>query len=170
MLGYPPSLAEKESEAEGWMRYLSLCTDHKVVGIQYIVGIGVFFLFGGFQTGWTGYAPLSDQGTAGYDAYIGFFALVGLSMTLLGFNLLVTIITMRAPGMTWSRLPIFVWSVLATAALMMLAAPMLIATLAMAAMDRTAQTVFFLPSMGGSPYLYQNLFWVFGHPEVYIVA
>ena len=54
--------------------------------------------FGGFQTGWTGYQPLGDQGTAGYDAYIGFFALVGVSMCLLGFNLLVTIITMRAPG------------------------------------------------------------------------
>ena len=71
--------------------------------------------FGGFQTGWTGYQPLGAQGTAGYDAYIGFFALVGLSMCLLGFNLIVTIITMRAPGMTWSRLPIFVWRVLATA-------------------------------------------------------
>src|SRR5437660_2566585 len=93
-----------------------------------------------------------------------------MSMTLLGFNLLVTIITMRAPGMTWSRLPIFVWSVLATAALMMLAAPMLVATLLMAAMDRTSQTAFFIAGNGGSSYLYQNLFWFFGHPEVYIVA
>ncbi len=126
--------------------------------------------YGGFQTGWTGYQPLGGQGTAGYDAYIGFFALVGISMTLLGFNLLATIITMRAPGMTWSRLPIFVWSVIATALLMMLAAPMLIATLLMAALDRTAQTAFFVAGNGGSAYLYQNLFWVFGHPEVYIVA
>ncbi len=258
MMGHPPTLAEHESEAEGWWRYLTLSTDHKVVGIQYLAGIGVFFLvgginamlirtellqpnthvfganqyltlvgmhgammmgmmtsgvlgpfanwvvplmigtrrmafpriesftfwllmaagvvlvttifFGGFQTGWTGYAPLSSQGTAGYDAYIGFFALVGLSMTLLGFNLIATIVTMRAPGMTWSRLPIFVWSVISTGALMMLAAPMLIATLLMQAMDRTAQTAFFIPGNGGSAYLYQNLFWVFGHPEVYIVA
>ncbi len=258
MMGHPPTLAEHESEGEGWTRYFTLCTDHKVVGIQYLAGIGVFFLvgginamlirtellqpnthvfganqyltlvgmhgammmgmmtsgvlgpfanwvvplmigtrrmafpriesftfwllmaagvvlittifFGGFQTGWTGYAPLSSQGTAGYDAYIGFFALVGLSMTLLGFNLIATIVTMRAPGMTWSRLPIFVWSVLATGALMMLAAPMLIATLLMQAMDRTAQTAFFIAGNGGSAYLYQNLFWVFGHPEVYIVA
>jgi cytochrome c oxidase subunit I len=125
---------------------------------------------GGFQTGWTGYQPLGDQGTAGYDAYIGFFALVGLSMCLLGFNLIVTIITMRAPGMTWNRLPIFVWSVLATALLMMLAAPMLIAALLMGALDRTVQTAFFVASQGGSSYLFQNLFWVFGHPEVYIVA
>ena len=126
--------------------------------------------FGGFQTGWTGYQPLGDQGTAGYDAYIGFFALVGLSMCLLGFNLLATIITMRAPGMTWDRLPIFVWSVLATAILMMLAAPMLLAALMMGAFDRTVQTAFYVAGSGGSAYLWQNLFWVFGHPEVYIVA
>ena len=94
--------------------------------------------------------PLGDQGIVGYDAYIGFFALVGISMCLLGFNLLATIIIMRAPGMTWSRLPIFVWGVVATAILMMLAAPMLIATLLMAALDRTAQTAFFIPGNGGS--------------------
>jgi cytochrome c oxidase subunit I len=126
--------------------------------------------FGGFQTGWTGYQPLGAQGTAGYDAYIGFFALVGLSMCLFGFNLIATIITMRAPGMTWSRLPIFVWGTFATATLMLLAAPMLIAALLMGAMDRTVQTAFFIPGQGGSAYLFQNLFWVFGHPEVYVLA
>ena len=126
--------------------------------------------FGGFQTGWTGYQPLGAQGTAGYDAYIGFFALVGLSMTLFGFNLVVTITTMRSPGMTWSRLPIFVWGAYTTAWLMVLAAPMLIAALLMATMDRTVQTAFYIPGQGGSAYLFQNLFWVFGHPEVYILA
>jgi cytochrome c oxidase subunit 1 len=259
MLGYPPSLAEKESAAEhGALRYFSLSTDHKVVGMQYLVGIGFFFFvgglnamfirtellsphhhvfganqyltlvgmhgtmmmgmmtsgilgpfanyflpimigarrmafprieaftfwllmaagvilittifFGGFQTGWTGYEPLGAQGTAGYDAYIGFFALVGVSMCLLGFNLLATVIAMRAPGMTWSRLPIFVWGVITTAFLMLLAAPMLAAALMMATMDRTIQTVFFIPGYGGSGYLWENLFWFFGHPEVYIVA
>jgi cytochrome c oxidase subunit 1 len=126
--------------------------------------------FGGFQTGWTGYQPLGDQGTAGYDAYIGFFAMVGLSMTLFGFNLVATIITMRAPGMTWSRLPIFVWGAFSTAVLMLLAAPMLISALLMGAMDRTVQTAFYVAGAGGSAYLFQNLFWVFGHPEVYILA
>ncbi len=126
--------------------------------------------FGGFQTGWTGYQPLGDQGTAGYDAYIGFFSCVGISMTLFGFNLVATIITMRAPGMTWSRLPIFVWATFATAILMMLAAPMLVSALLMGAMDRTAQTAFYIAGQGGSSYLFQNLFWVFGHPEVYILA
>ena len=70
--------------------------------------------FGGFPTGWTGYEPLNDQAVMGMDSYICFFALVGLSMTLLGLNMIATIVTMRAPGLTWSRLPIFVWSVLAT--------------------------------------------------------
>ncbi len=126
--------------------------------------------FGGFQTGWTGYQPLGAQGTVGYDAYICFFALVGLSMTLFGFNLIVTVTTMRASGMTWYRLPIFVWGAYATAWLMALAAPMLIAALLMAASDRTLQTAFYIPGQGGSAYLFQNLFWVFGHPEVYILA
>jgi cytochrome c oxidase subunit I len=258
MLGHPPSLAERESEEYGLLRYFALSTDHKVVAKQYMVGIGLFFFvgglnamlirtellqphahvfganqyltlvgmhgammigmmssailgpfanwlvpvmigsrrmafprvesftfwllmagavilittifFGGFQTGWTGYQPLGAQGTAGYDAYIGFFALVGLSMTLFGFNLMATIITMRAPGMTWSRLPIFVWGVFTTSTLMLLAAPMLIAALLMGAMDRTVQTAFYIPGQGGSAYLFQNLFWVFGHPEVYILA
>src|SRR3984885_13287273 len=127
-------------------------------------------LLGGFPTGWTGYAPLAAQARAGVDAYIVSFALIGISLALVGVNILATVITMRAPGMTWSRLPIFVWSVLATAVLMMLAAPMLIAALLMGAMDRTIQTAFYVAGQGGSSYLFQNLFWVFGHPEVYIVA
>jgi cytochrome c oxidase subunit I len=126
--------------------------------------------FGGFPTGWTGYEPLNDQAVMGMDSYIIFFALVGISMTLLGLNMLVTIITMRAPGLTWSRLPIFVWAVFATAVLMVLAAPTLIATLSMAALDRTVDTSFFVAGGGGSSYLFQNLFWFFGHPEVYILA
>jgi cytochrome c oxidase subunit 1 len=256
LLGRPASLREKESGGIG--RYFGLCTDHKVVGIQYLVGIGVFFFvggvnamliraellhpvptlvgpnqylslvgmhgtmmmgmmtsgilgpfanyfvplmigarrmafpriealtfwllmaagfilvstifFGGFPTGWTGYEPLNDEAVMGMDSYIVFFALVGISMSLLGLNMMATIITMRAPGLTWSRLPIFVWSVFATAILMVLAAPMLIATLAMAALDRTIDTSFFIFGGGGSSYLFENLFWFFGHPEVYILA
>jgi cytochrome c oxidase subunit 1 len=126
--------------------------------------------YGGFPTGWTGYAPLNDQANMGMDSYIVFFALVGLSMSLLGLNMLATVITMRAPGMAWGRLPIFVWGVVSTSVLMLLAAPVLISTLLMVALDRTAQTGFFNDQAGGSPYLYQNLFWIFGHPEVYILA
>jgi cytochrome c oxidase subunit 1 len=126
--------------------------------------------FGGFPTGWTGYEPLANQANWGIDAYIAFFALVGLSMTLLGINMIATVITMRAPGMRWGRLPMFVWGTVSTAVLMVLAAPVLISTLVMVALDRTAQTGFFNPQVGGSSYLYQNLFWIFGHPEVYILA
>ncbi len=126
--------------------------------------------YGGFPTGWTGYAPLNDEANMGMDSYIVFFALVGVSMTLLGLNMLATVFTQRAPGLSWGRLPIFVWSVLATSALNVLAAPVLISTLTMVALDRTVQTGFFLTSAGGSSYLYENLFWVFGHPEVYILA
>ena len=185
LLGKPPSLREKEQQ--GLARYFGLCTDHKVVGIQYLLGIGAFifigglnamlirfelmrpqhlvwngnnyltlvgvhgtmmmgmmtsgilgpfanyfvpimigsrrmafpriealtfwllmaagtvlmtsWLFGGFPTGWTGYAPLNEQSNMGIDAYIAFFALVGVSMALLGLNMLVTVITMRAPGL-----------------------------------------------------------------------
>ena len=103
--------------------------------------------FGGFPTGWTGYAPLQTQANPGMDNYILFFALVGISMTLLGLNMIATILTMRAPGLTWTRLPIFVWGVLSTAVLMVLAAPVLIAVLAMGALDRTAQTTFFNPRL-----------------------
>jgi cytochrome c oxidase subunit I len=135
-------------------------------GVILMTAIG----FGGFPTGWTGYAPLNVQANMGMDAYIAFFALVGLSMTLLGLNMIATVITMRAPGMTWGRLPIFVWGTFTTSILMLLAAPVLISVLLMVAMDRTAQTGFFNDAAGGSPYLYENLFWIFGHPEVYVLA
>jgi cytochrome c oxidase subunit 1 len=124
----------------------------------------------GFPTGWTGYAPLMDQARAGMDAYIFAFVLIGIALTLIGFNLLATILTMRAPGLTWTRLPIFVWGALSTSILMALASPVLIAAMLMGMLDRTANTSFYLASAGGSPYLYENLFWFFGHPEVYILA
>jgi cytochrome c oxidase subunit I len=127
-------------------------------------------LLGGFPFGWTGYAPLSIQATYGADSYAMAFGIMGISMVLAGFNLIVTIICYRAPGMRWSRLPIFVWSMLATAFLMVLAAPVLVGGMYMLITDRTVQTAFFTDQLGGSAYLYQNLFWFFGHPEVYILA
>ncbi len=127
-------------------------------------------LLGGFPFGWTGYAPLSIQSTVGADSYAMAFGLMGVSMVLGGFNLIATAICYRAPGMRWSRLPIFVWGTVATSFLFVLAAPVLIGGMYMLLMDRTAQTAFFEDSLGGSSYLYQNLFWFFGHPEVYILA
>ena len=257
--GRPANVHHFDTEdPRGWTRYIGYSTDHKVVGLQYLIGIGFFIFFGGvnamlirfellrpqpnvfgsgqyltlvglhgtmmmgmmtsgilgpfgsyflplmigarrlafpriealtfwllmagglilsstvfyggFPTGWTGYAPLNDQANMGMDAYIGFFALVGISMTLLAFNMLATVFMMRAPGLTWGRLPIFVWSIVATAGLNVLAAPVLVTTLVMVALDRTAQTGFYLSTQGGSQFLYENLFWFFGHPEVYILA
>ena len=127
-------------------------------------------MFGGFPFGWTGYAPLSVEATQGADAYAVAFGIMGISLILLGFNLIVTIICYRAPGMRWSRIPIFVWAIMTTSFLMVLAAPVLVGAMYMLITDRTVQTAFFTDSLGGSSYLWQNLFWFFGHPEVYILA
>jgi cytochrome c oxidase subunit I len=127
-------------------------------------------MFGGYPFGWTGYPPLSIQATQGADAYFVAFGLMALSVTLAGFNIIVTVITHRAPGMRWSRIPIFVWSMLTVSFLFVLAAPVLFGACYMSLTDRTVQTAFFTNSLGGSSYLWQNLFWFFGHPEVYILA
>ena len=131
--------------------------------------ISAIFL-GGFPTGWTGYAPLSVEARAGMDAYLFSFALIGISLCLVGLNIIATVMTMRAPGLYWNRIPVFVWGMVTTSVLAVLAAPVLFAALYMAALDRTVETTFFLASNGGSPFLWYNLFWFFGHPEVYILA
>jgi cytochrome c oxidase subunit 1 len=127
-------------------------------------------LLGGFPTGWTGYAPLADQARAGIDAYLVSFLLIGIALVLVGINILVTVVTLRAPGMTWNRLPIFVWAMVATSILAVLAAPVLAAAIYMVMSDRSIESTFFVSSSGGSPFLWDELFWFFGHPEVYILA
>jgi cytochrome c oxidase subunit 1 len=127
-------------------------------------------LFGGFPFGWTGYAPLSVQATQGADCYYFAFGLMAISVILAGFNIIVTIVNYRAPGMRWSRLPMFVWAMFTVSFLMVLAAPVLVGGAYMTLMDRTFQTAFFTNTLGGSSYLWENLFWFFGHPEVYILA
>ncbi|MEA2783805.1 MAG: cytochrome c oxidase subunit [Rhodospirillaceae bacterium] len=127
-------------------------------------------LVGGFPSGWTGYTPLGDQARLGMDSYYVAFALVAVALMLVGIDLFVTIVAMRAPGLTWGRLPLFVWGVFATTILMALSSPMLLAATLMAVLDRTVGTVNFIAPMGGSPFLWENLFWFFGHPEVYILA
>jgi cytochrome c oxidase subunit 1 len=127
-------------------------------------------LMGGFSTGWTGYEPLATQATQGEDAYFFAFGLMGISMILAGFNMIVTVINYRAPGMRWSRLPMFVWSMFTVSFLQVLAVPVLIGACYMALEDRTFQTAFFTNQLGGSSFLYEDLFWFFGHPEVYILA
>jgi cytochrome c oxidase subunit 1 len=127
-------------------------------------------LMGGFPTGWTGYEPLATQATQGMDAYFFAFGLMGISMILAGFNMIVTVINYRAPGMRWSRMPMFVWSMFSVSFLQVLSVPVLVGACYMALADRTFQTAFFTNQLGGSSYLYEDLFWFFGHPEVYILA
>jgi len=126
--------------------------------------------YGGFPTGWTGYAPLQTQAGPGMVSYLLGFVVIGVGMILAGFNQAVTIINYRAPGMTWNRVPMFVWGILSTAALMVLATPVLFAAGLFGLLDRTVQTAFYVTEHGGSSYLWENLFWFFGHPEVYIMA
>ncbi len=242
----------------GWGRYARASTDHKVIGNQYLIGIGIFFFigglnamlirtqllhpntptfspgqyltivglhgsmmimmvssiilgpfghyflplmigsrrmafprlealsfwllplagmiltstiaYGGFPTGWTGYPSLASTANIGMDGYLFSFALVGVGMILNALNMLVTVFNYRAPGMTWGRLPIFVWGMLTTSVLMLLGPPMLLAACFMEVLDRTSGTTFFSSPTGGSPFLWENLFWFFGHPEVYILA
>jgi cytochrome c oxidase subunit I len=128
------------------------------------------FFFGGSQAGWTGYAPLADQMHAGHNAYIAAWAVAGFSLTISGINILATVLLMRAPGMAWSRLNLTVWSIVVGSILAWLAAPIMIAVQSMVAYDRAFLTGLFVPVQGGSAFLYENVFWTFGHPEVYILA
>jgi cytochrome c oxidase subunit 1 len=140
-----------------------------------ILMLASFFVTGGpAAAGWTSYPPLS-----GVPAYTGVdwgqnlwclsLIVLGLSSLMGSVNYITTVINMRAPGMTWFRLPLTIWALFITAILLLLALPVLTAALGMLLFDRMAGTHFFLPAGGGEPLLWQHLFWFFGHPEVYIL-
>ncbi|MFM9163894.1 MAG: cytochrome c oxidase subunit I [Solirubrobacterales bacterium] len=142
-----------------------------------LVAGGVVFygslLYSPAECGWTCYAPLSETAyspTNGVDAWIFLIHLTGISSFIGALNIFVTIANMRAPGMTWSRVPLFVWTMLTQSILLIIALPVIAGAVTMLLTDRQFGTHFFDPSNGGSPMLWQHLFWFFGHPEVYILV
>lgn len=138
----------------------------------------VFRIFGWFENirpvkaGWFAYVPLSDSAFSpglGADLWVMGLVLLGLASLLGAINFITTIIKLRKPGMTMHHIPLFVWAMLVTAVLLLLATPSITAALALLLMDRTFGTSFFDPTLGGNVLTWQHLFWFFGHPEVYIL-
>jgi cytochrome c oxidase subunit 1 len=124
------------------------------------------------DAGWWSYPPLSEalfSPSGGQDAWIFLIHITGVSSLVGAINFYVTIVNMRAPGMSWNRLPLFVWSLLVYAILLIIALPVVAAAVTMLLTDRHFGTHFFDPTDHGSPVLWQHLFWFFGHPEVYIM-
>ncbi|HTX03129.1 MAG TPA: cytochrome c oxidase subunit I [Candidatus Acidoferrales bacterium] len=127
------------------------------------------FLVGAPDAGWTEYPPVSLQGPPGTSMWCVAIFLIGISSTLTGINFLVTMLKMRAPGMTFTRMPLFVWAQLATAVLNMVATTALAAALLALFLERTFGIPFYDPSHGGSPVMWQHMFWFYSHPAVYIM-
>src|SRR5574341_1092526 len=144
-----------------------------VAGLVMLAG---FFVPGGHAaSGWTAYATLSAKPAYtgvnwGQNLWIISLMILGASSLMGSINYITTIVNMRAPGMTYFRMPLTIWSLFITAILLLLALPELTAALAMLLFDRTLGTNFFLPEGGGEPLLWQHMFWFFGHPEVYVLV
>ena len=124
--------------------------------------------FGGFDTGWTAYPPLASQGDAGTLLFLLAFFTFGLSSIVGGLNFIATVVFLRAPGMTWSRVPIFAWSVVAASMISLTATQWVAYGLMMIVLERVFGMVFFSPP-GGNALLYEHVFWFYSHPAVYIM-
>src|SRR5213075_625243 len=128
-------------------------------------------LAGGVDTGWTFYVPYSTTFSNSYVIATGVGIFIsGFSSILTGLNFIVTIHTMRAPGMTWYRLPLFIWAHYATSLIMILGTPVIAITILLMALERLAHIGIFDPAVGGDPVLFQHLFWFYSHPAVYIMV
>ena len=138
-----------------------------ILGGLIVLGVAVT---GGLDTGWTFYTPYSSIGSATNVtlAATGVFV-AGFSSILTGFNFIVTVHRMRAPGLTWFRLPLFVWAHYATSLVMILGTPVVAITIVLVAVERTLHLGIFDPRIGGDPVLFQHLFWFYSHPAVYIM-
>ena len=140
----------------------------------YMIGAAIatsVLIFGGVDTGWTFYTPFSSMFSKSLvvPAAIAVF-ITGFSSILTGLNIIVTVHTMRAPGMTWFRLPLFVWAHYATSLIMVLGTPVLAVTVALLVVERLWKVGIFDPALGGDPILFQHLFWFYSHPAVYIMV
>src|SRR5215213_8105660 len=142
----------------------------------YIYWIGAAFalyglLQGGVDTGWTFYTPYSTTFSNTYVMAVGLGIFInGFSSILTGLNFIVTVHTMRAPGMTWFRLPLFVWAMYAVSLVMILGTPVIAITVLLLAIERFAQVGIYDPAIGGDPILFQHMFWFYSHPAVYIMV
>jgi cytochrome c oxidase subunit I len=127
-------------------------------------------VLGGFPTGWTGYSPLADQAAIGMDAYCFTIIIFAFSLLLGAINIFVTVLRMRAPGMTWTRIPVFVYATLISTLLGLVVFPAFFAAVLLTLLDRVFGTAFYQAAYGGNNFLYEQLFWFMGHPEVYVIG